>query len=274
MSDKVKVLVVEDNFILYEELAEFFEENGFEVVREDEDKAVDNYDDALMLIKQYKPDIAVLDIKLKGGKDGIHIGAYIKQHYNIPVIYLSAYPTPGNLERIRNIGDKHFVIKAEKPLNKTQLWADFYLIMPEVFKAGKVKTIGHLFNLKEIDSSKINSQRKINYEPLELKKFLQWEEIIYFRSYNSSSASGNNNIMIRLRNGKSYSTRTTITATEQQIPDHFARTDHSTIVNMKFITALGKSNTFCLIDDESFPISENYRKAVLEKIKMYMQSNV
>lgn len=263
MSDKIKVLIVEDVFILYEELCEFFEEN-----------AVDNYDDALRLIKQCKPDIAVLDIELKGLKDGIHIGAFIKQHYNIPVIYLSAHNTPGNLERIRSIGDKHFVIKADKPLNKKQLWTDFYLILPEILKKGKEKTIGQLFNLKEIESSRISNNRKANYEPLELKKFIQWDDIVYFRSYNASSAHGNNNIMIRLRNGKSYSTRNTITATEQQIPDHFARTDHSTIVNMRYITALGKTNTFCLIDEESFPISEKYRKTVLEKINMYMQSNV
>lgn len=270
MSNKIKVLIVEDDFILYEELCEFFEEAGFDIVREDEDKAVDNYDDALKLLKDYEPDIAVLDIKLKGPKDGIHIAAYIKEHYKMPVIYLSAHPTPGNLERIRAIKDEHFVIKADKPLDKKQLWTDFYLLLPNIIGNIKGKTIGRLFELKEIDSSRINNRYKAVYDPVELRKFIHWDEILYFRSYNATS---NNNIMIRVKNGKSYITRNTISATEQQIPDYFGRPDQSTIVNIKHITDLGKSNTFCLINEESFPITDTYRKTFLEKINMYMLTN-
>lgn len=273
MSNKIKVLIVEDDFILYQQLSEYFEERGYEIVREDEDKAVDNYDDALRLIKQYKPDIAILDIVLKGIKDGIHLGAFIKEHYDIPVIYLSAYNTPGNLERIRHIGEERFVLKVTKPLNTDQLWAAFYLALPHVLKKEKEKTIGQLFKLKEIASLKSDNQQKMNYDPLELKKFVQWDEIKFFKSYNASSATGNNNIMLNLSNGKSYSTRGTITATEQQIPAYFARTDNSTIVNMRKITAFGKTYTFCLIGEDSFSISEKYRKTVLEKINMYMSSN-
>src|ERR1043165_6974455 len=104
-----KILIVEDDFILYDELCEFFEEKGFAIGKGEAEAAVDNYGEAIRLVKQHKPDIAILDIRIKGEKDGIDIGIHIKQHYHIPVIYLSAYPNPENLDRIRKAGDERFI---------------------------------------------------------------------------------------------------------------------------------------------------------------------
>jgi CheY-like chemotaxis protein len=254
-------------------LHEFFDEKGYEVIREDKEKAVDNYEDAIRLTKMYKPDIVILDIKLKSKRDGIDAAAYIKEHFNIPIIFLSDHKNEGNIERLKALGEERFVYKATKPLNKEDLWRTFQLATPKIEKA-KEKTIGRFFTLKEINFTKKNVVNIENYDPVELKKFVHWDDIICFRSYNSNISDGNNNILLCLRNGKFYTTRKTLAAEEEEVPDHFARINNSTILNIKCITALGKSNNFCLVDNESFPITEKYKTNALEKIKLYMKIDI
>lgn len=273
MVEKTKVLIVEDEFLLYDELFEFFDEKGYEVIREDKEKAVDNYDDAIRLTKMHKPDIVVLDIKLKGKRDGIDAAAYIKEHFNIPIIFLSDQDNEGNIERLKRLGEERFVYKTTKPLDKKDLWRTFQLARPGIEKP-KPKTIGCSFILKEVNFTKKNVANVENYDPLELKQFVHWDDIICFRSYNSNISDGNNNILLCMCNGKFYTTRKTLAAEEEEVPDHFARINNSTILNIKCITALGKSNNFCLVDNESFPISEKYKTKALEKIKLYMKIDI
>jgi two-component system, LytTR family, response regulator LytT len=272
MSHKRKILIVEDDFILFEELTEFFEEKGFFVVKHKDDKAVDNYEDAVKLLKQQEPDIAVLDINIKGDKDGIDLGAYITQHYHIPVIYLSAYNNYENRERIRKTGNERFVIKATKPLDKEQLWATFDLALPKNETRVKKRTLGDFFTVKEmIVTKQTNSQRLTTKEaddPLEIETFLKWDEIIFIESYNASiRGSGNNNVLIHTtEQSKAYMMRSSLTDMEKQLPEYFARFDQSTIVNLNKIDGRNKTKTRYLVGDLAFGMSDTYKKAALEKI--------
>lgn len=265
-----KVLIVEDEFILYDELCEFFEEKGFAVVKNEEETAIDNYEDAIKLVKQHRPDIAILDIFIKGDKDGIDIGIFIKQHYHIPVIYVSAYPNPEVLERIRQAGEERFMFKASKPLNKEQLWSMFYLALPKAGGGGIVKA-GKFFNVKEMTIKQTNNRQqvieKIKGDPLEIQTFLKWEEIVFIESYNAKSAgTGNNNVLIHtVHPDKGYLLRGTLTELEAQLPVHFARFDQSTILNLSKITGRIKGTCRYLIGDLVFKLSDTYKAKVEDK---------
>lgn len=266
-----KILIVEDDFILYDELCEFFEEKGFAIVKGEGDGAVDNYDEAVKLLKQHKPDITILDIRIKGEKDGIDIGTFIKQHYHIPVIYLSAYPNPENLERIRKTGDERFMFKATKPLNKEQLWSLFYLALPQADVRVKEKSIGKFFSVKEMAvKQNANHQRVVTKEadePLEIQTFLKWEDIVYIESYNAKTAgSGNNNVLIHtVYPDKAYMLRGSLTEIELQLPLHFARFEQSTIINLHKITGRIKGSSRYLIGDLVFKLSDTYKAKAEEK---------
>ena len=260
-----KILIVEDDFILYDELCEFFEEKGFAIVKGEAETAVDNYEEAIKLVKKYKPDIAILDIRIKGEKDDVDIGTYIKQHYHIPVIYLSAYPNPENLERIRKAGDERFVYKASKPLNKEQLWSLFYLALPQADNRVKEKSIGRFFSVKVMMVNQTNNQRRIvskeRDEPLEIQTFLKWEEIVYIESYNAKTAgSGNNNVLIHTTlPDKAYVMRGTLSEMENHLPNYFARFDQSTILNLHKITGRIKGSSRYLIGNLVFKLSDTYK---------------
>lgn len=260
-----KILIVENDFILYDELCEFFEEKGFAIVKGEEETAVDNYDTAVKLVRQHKPDIAILDIRIEGDKDGIDIGNFIKQHYHIPVIYLSAHPNPENLERIRKTGGERFMLKASKPLNKEQLWSMFYLALPEADVHIKEKSLGKFFSVKEMQIKKSENRRQIigksSTDPLEIQTFLKWDNIVFIESYNAKTAgSGNNNMLMHtVEQGKAYMLRGALSELETQLPAHFRRFDQSTILNVHKITGHIKGTSVYLIGDLEFKLSSTYK---------------
>jgi len=49
-----------------------------------------NYDDALRGIKETKPDLILIDIMLRGSKNGIEIAKALKDHQSKPIIFLTS----------------------------------------------------------------------------------------------------------------------------------------------------------------------------------------
>ena len=64
--DKIKILVVEDEIIIADNLCDVIEELGYEAL-----EPALNYTEALEFIQEKKPDLAILDIQLGGKKTGI-----------------------------------------------------------------------------------------------------------------------------------------------------------------------------------------------------------
>jgi len=81
-----KILIVDDELFYREMVREILEKDGHKVV-----SAV-NAREALELVKQNKPDLALVDIVLPGSMDGLALLFKIKSQYpDVPVLMLSAY---------------------------------------------------------------------------------------------------------------------------------------------------------------------------------------
>lgn len=277
---KKKVLIVEDKFVLYEELVSFFEDKGYYVIKHPSGKAVDTYDDALSLMRQDAPDIAILDIEINGSKDGLELSAYIKANYNTLIIILTGRDNHENLERAKSVLADGFVIKEDKPVNTRQLWANISLAMPKFEIKQKRKTLGSFFRVKEIDIKTLSSSYK---EPkpevptsIDLETFIKWECITHILSYNSKQAGeGNNNVLMYTNvQNKGYIYRSTIGSLIEHLPDNFVRFDQSTIVNAYHITARGKGNNLYYIGSRSFKISDTYKIEATEKLESLILKEV
>lgn len=271
---KKKVLIVEDEYILYQELVEFFEEKGYKIIRHTSDNIVDNYDDAVMLIRKEAPDIAIIDIQIKGNKDGIELSAYIKENYTTLIVILTVRDNHENLERAKQVMADGFVIKEGKPVNKRQLWANISLAIPRFEIKHQKKTVGGFFKVREIDIKTLaannnHKESKAEVTAIDLETFIKWECITYILSYNSKqSVEGNNNVLIytNLQN-KGYIYRSTIGSLIGHLPDNFIRFDQSTIVNAYHISARGKGNNLYYVGNKSFKISETYKMETSEKLE-------
>jgi len=81
-----KIMVVDDELFYREMVREILEKDGHQVV------GAANAREALELIKQGKPDLALVDIVLPGSMDGLTLLFKIKTQYSdVPVMMLSAY---------------------------------------------------------------------------------------------------------------------------------------------------------------------------------------
>ena len=91
-----KILIVEDELIAAESLAFDLKSQGYQVVG-----IVDSGTKAISATANKKPDLILMDILLKGEIDGISASETIRDHFQIPVVYLTAYADMEILKRAK-----------------------------------------------------------------------------------------------------------------------------------------------------------------------------
>jgi DNA-binding LytR/AlgR family response regulator len=64
------------------------------------------------------PDLVVLDINLKGAKNGIWLAEKIREHLNIPIIFLTAYGNTSMIEKLTAVQPDGYITK---PFNNATL---------------------------------------------------------------------------------------------------------------------------------------------------------
>jgi len=98
-----KILIADDEPLIRVDLKELLEESGYEVVAEAGDGR-----EALRLINQVKPHLAILDIKMPS-MDGISVAKEISKRF--PVIILTAYTERHLIEKARDAGVMSYLSK-------------------------------------------------------------------------------------------------------------------------------------------------------------------
>ncbi|MEX8496056.1 response regulator [Sphaerotilus sp.] len=77
----------------------------------------DNGDDAILLARQHRPDLALLDIRMDG-MSGYDVAHYLREALQIPFMFLSAFSDEVTLARIQALGALALLVK---PLDIAQL---------------------------------------------------------------------------------------------------------------------------------------------------------
>jgi PAS domain S-box-containing protein len=81
-----KLLIVEDEPTVALDLQQEVEQFGCEVVG-----LAQSADEALMAVEENKPDLALMDLHIVGKLDGIQTARLLRDAYQVPVIFLTAY---------------------------------------------------------------------------------------------------------------------------------------------------------------------------------------
>ncbi|MBW4576676.1 MAG: response regulator [Aphanothece sp. CMT-3BRIN-NPC111] len=91
-----KLLVVEDEEIVAFDIESTLNTLGYDVIA-----VVPSGEEAIQEAATSKPDLVLMDIRLKGSMDGIQASESIIKHFNIPVVYLTAHADAATLERAK-----------------------------------------------------------------------------------------------------------------------------------------------------------------------------
>jgi response regulator NasT len=108
----VRVVIAEDEAIIRLDLKETLEEEGYEVVGE-----TGRGDDAVQLVREHKPDIAILDIKMPG-LDGLQAAREITTERGAAVLILTAFSQRDLIEQARDAGALAYLVK---PFQRSEL---------------------------------------------------------------------------------------------------------------------------------------------------------
>jgi DNA-binding response OmpR family regulator len=101
-----RALIVEDEILIAEELRERLSRLGFSVIA-----AVDTADEGIAIATRERPDLVVMDIRLKGEKDGIQAVSEIRAQVDVPIIYLTAHSDRLTVERAKATEHDGFILK-------------------------------------------------------------------------------------------------------------------------------------------------------------------
>jgi len=108
----VRIVIAEDEALIRLDLKETLEEEGYEVVG-----AVGRGDEAVELVKELHPDLAILDIKMPG-MDGIAAAREITGARRAAVLILTAFSQRDLVEQARDAGAFYYLVK---PFQKSDL---------------------------------------------------------------------------------------------------------------------------------------------------------
>ena len=101
-----QIMVVEDERITAKDIKIALESAGYGVA-----DLVFSGEEAVRKAGELQPDLVLMDIKLEGEMDGIEAAGEIKKHFDIPVIYLTAYSDENTLERAKRTEPSGYVLK-------------------------------------------------------------------------------------------------------------------------------------------------------------------
>ena len=101
-----KIMIVEDEEIVAADIQTSIEKMGYAVCA-----MASSGLEAIQKAGLTQPDLALMDIVLKGSMDGIEAAAQIKKLYKIPVVYLTAFGDDGILQRAKISAPYGYIIK-------------------------------------------------------------------------------------------------------------------------------------------------------------------
>jgi response regulator NasT len=108
---KGKILVVDDDRLVLATLSYGLTQAGFEVID------ADNGDDAILLAREHRPELALLDIRMEG-LTGFDVAAYLREYLQTPFMFLSAFTDEATVAKVKELGAVAYLVK---PLDISQI---------------------------------------------------------------------------------------------------------------------------------------------------------
>jgi len=131
---RVRLLIVEDEYILASNLKESLETFGYTVL-----DIVDSGEAAIQAAIALRPNVILMDIRIRGEMDGIHAAERIWQELQIPIIYVTGHSDQSTVERatltfpfgyvLKPVREKELYVAIQTALSRYEREQFFYTIL-------------------------------------------------------------------------------------------------------------------------------------------------
>ena len=236
--DKIKILVVEDEIIIADNICNTLENLGYQAL-----EPAMNYSEAIELIETKNPDMAILDIQLSGSKTGIDLANKIKNTYDFPFIFLTSNADKITVNEAKKLAPPAYLIK---PFTKDELYAAIEITLHN-YSETKSKNSQETLIMKDYIFVK---------EKGALVKVVL-EDIVYIKSSHIY-------IEIVLKNKQKYIVRFSLNEIKDKFPSNFIRIHRGFIINSVYLTQI--NNSSLKVGDDILPIGKTYKQNILNQI--------
>lgn len=109
MQPPTRILVVEDEAIVAADIRRNLIDLGYEVM-----ETASSAEEAIARASEMRPDLALMDIHIKGDLDGIETAEILRKRFRVPVIYVTAYADEMTVERAKKTEPQGYLLKPIK----------------------------------------------------------------------------------------------------------------------------------------------------------------
>lgn len=239
----IKVLIVEDELIIAENIKMCIESMGYEVL-----DTTTSYEEAVDALSKQVPDIALVDIMLSGGKTGIDLGALIRDKYDFPFIFVTSHGDKATIQKAVTAQPNGYLMK---PFNKENLYAAIEV------------ALDNYFNKEETEEEVVEGRLVKDYLFVKEKhvyKKVAVKEITHIAS--------NGNYLELFVNDRKYLIRSSMKDLLSVLPqDLFFRSHKSYGVNLAYVDSINFNSV--RLKDVDVPLSKNYRDEIMMKLQRF-----
>lgn len=235
---KKSILIVEDEASLAENIKDLLFSLNYEVAG-----IVSNTKDAMNFLLTNKPDLALVDIKIKGTKDGVELAKLIQQDYHMPIVFSTAYSDSAIMERAKEVMPYGYLVK---PYSRDSLSSTIYIALSNFDKQ----------NSKKAEIAIESTDFILIRDKGHFAKILT-KEILYLQ------ADGLYTIVVTEK--KRYTIKTLLKYTFSNVKTgNFLRVHKSYVVNIDKIESFNAKE--CIIVDENIPIARGIYKLLYKRL--------
>lgn len=245
----MKILVVEDEALFLDTVLIILEEMGYAEVF-----SADSSHRALELFVAVKPDLVLMDIKIKGKKDGVEVAETITQSERaVPIIFMTSLGDEKTFDRAKKTNPINYLIK---PFEDDDLRRSIELA---IYKYYQATWDSELFTSWQTD---ILARDSLFVKQGKVLKKIAIKNIIYIRAADKY-------IELLLDNQKMLA-RLSLNELSEKLPsDMFVRTSRKLILNVGYIRDIDLTNNrITLKNEEEVTISRHYKETILKRLNI------
>jgi DNA-binding LytR/AlgR family response regulator len=245
MGKNIRILIVEDEFVTLDLLRDYLEESGYEVSGD-----AMSAEEAMVILEQGKTDLALLDINIKGDRDGIWLAEQINKKYRIPFVFLTAFSDSPTVKAATKTNPFGYLVK---PFSQADIFTSIEIALNNHNKFKETLTEAGKEPEKIIKDS-IFIKDESGFKKIFLK------EIRFIKAYK-------NYLEINLAD-KRQIIRSTLSDFIQLLPSEtFIQTHRSYIVNFELLENIG--GNFVVVSNTEIPLSRRFREPILKRLNIY-----
>jgi len=151
MHKDLKILIVEDEPLIAEDILGFLETAGFSNI-----SIVYDYKSAALVLEQELVEIVLLDINLEGELNGMDVAKKINKEHHLPFIFITSYSDSATIKEVKELHPVGYIVK---PFNGKEI--------PAVLELGYELFYTYMGKESDFEIAKLN---KFASEPLTQKE--------------------------------------------------------------------------------------------------------